>query len=153
VRVLVTASNSVGSVQATSSAVGPIFPSAAQVKASLLGQIVPHGKGAKIAALLKQHGYLSPAEALIAGSVVIDWYYLANGAHLARGKVKAKPVLVAAGRATFLRGGTLKITIKLTPNGTRLLKRSRRVMLTVRGTFTQTGEPAVVATKKFTLTR
>jgi hypothetical protein len=150
VRVVVTASNSVGSAQASSSEVGPVAPSAAQIKASLLGEITPHGKAAKIASLLKNHGYVLSFTALIGGKVVIDWYYLPNGAHLASGK--PKPVLVAAGKATFARAGRLKITIDLTANGKRLLKHAKQLALTSKDTFTPTARHAVVATKKFMLT-
>jgi DNA-binding beta-propeller fold protein YncE len=150
-RVIVTASNSVGSAPASSSEVGPIAPSTAQIKASLLRQITPYGKAGKIAALLNKHGYLLSFMALTAGRVVIDWYYLPKGARLA--SAKPKPVVVAVGKATFSHARTLKLTIKLTASGKRLLKHSRRLKLTAKGTFTPTGKQAVVATKKFMLTR
>ncbi len=62
-------------------------------------------------------------------------------------------MLAAAGNATFYHAGMLKITTKLTTNGKRLLKHARRLKLTGQATFTPTGKHAVVATKKFTLTR
>jgi hypothetical protein len=62
-------------------------------------EIAPHGKAATIAALLKKQGYVPRFEALSAGRGVIDWYYLPQGPSLANGG--PKPVLVAAGRATF----------------------------------------------------
>jgi secreted trypsin-like serine protease len=151
VRVVVNASNSVGSAQATSSQFGPIAPSTAHIRASLTGQITPHGKAAGIAALMKSQGYVLSFTALSAGNVVIDWYYLPNGAHLVSGK--PKPVLVAVGKATFTHAGTLKITIRLTANGKRMLKHTKRLTLTAQGTFTPTAQHALVSTKKFTLTR
>jgi hypothetical protein len=151
VQVVVTASNSVGSAQAASSEVGPIAPSAAQIKASVARQITPYGKTARIAALLKNHGYVLSFKALSAGKVVIDWYHLPNGAHLA--SAKPKPLLVAVGKATFARARTVKITIRLTANGKRLLKHANTLKLTARGTFTPTAKHAVIVTQKFTLAR
>lgn len=151
VRVVVNASNSVGSAQATSSQFGPIAPSSAHIMASLAGQITPHGKAAGIAALIKNQGYVLSFPALSAGKVVIDWFYLPSGAHLARGK--PKPVLIAEGKATFTRAGTLKVRITLTANGKRMLTHAKRLTLTVKGAFTPTAQPAVVSIKKFTLTR
>jgi hypothetical protein len=159
VRVVVTATNSVGSAQASSIQVGPIAtiapvaPSAAQIKASLLRQLAPQGKAAKIAALLKQHGYVVSFTALSAGKLVIGWYYLPAGAHLTLAKPKPKPVLVATVNATFSQAGTQKLTITLTANGKQLLKHAKRLKLTAKGTFTPAGKSAIVATKNFTLTR
>jgi hypothetical protein len=159
VRVVVTATNSVGSAQASSTQLGPIAtiapiaPSAAQIKASLLRQLAPHGNAAKIAVLLKQHGYVLTFTALTAGKLVIDWYYLPAGAHLTRAKPKPKPVLLAAGKATFSQAGTQTLTITLTANGKRQLKHAKRLKLTTKGTFTPAGKPAIVTTKIFTLTR
>jgi trypsin len=151
VRVVVTASNGGGSALAISSEFGPIAPSSAHIKASLAGEITPHGEAAGIAALMKNGGYVLSFRALSAGKVVIDWYYLPSGAHLASGK--PKPVLVAVGKATFTRAGTLQITIELTANGKRMLKHAKRLTLTAKGAFTSTAQPAVVSIKKFTLTR
>jgi hypothetical protein len=122
-----------------------------QILGSLLREITPRGKAARISALLKKSGYVLPFTALRGGKVVINWYYLPNGAQLASGKLK--PVLVAAGNKAFSRAGTLHITIKLTANGKRLLKHSKKRKLTAQGKFTTIGEQAVVATQAFTLTR
>jgi hypothetical protein len=154
VRVVATATNNVGSAQASSTQLGPIAtiaPSAAQIKASLLRQLAPQGKAAKIAALLKRNGYGLSLTAMSAGKLVIDWYYLPAGAHLAR--AKPKPVLLAAGKATFSQAGTQTLTITLTANGKQLLKHAKRLKLTATGTFTPAGKSAIVATTNFTLTR
>jgi hypothetical protein len=124
-------------------------PSTARIKANLRGQITPHGSAAGIAELLKKHGYGLSFTALSGGKVVIDWYYVPHGGHIA----SAKPVLVAVGRATFAYSKPLKIMIKLTADGEQLLKHSTRVTVTARGTFTPIGGHAVVATKQFRLTR
>ena len=124
-----------------------------QIKASLLREITPHGKTARIAALLKKQSYDLSFKAILAGRVVIDWYYLPRGAHLASGKRKPNPVLVAVGKTTFARAGTVKIPIKLTPYGKRLLKQAKRLTLTAEGVFTPAAKHAVIATQKFTLIR
>ena len=143
--------NSNQTITATFATVSQPSPSAAQTKAILLRQITPRGRAAKITALFKSHEYVLLFKALSAGRVVIDWYYLPTGAHLA--SAKPKPVLIADGRATFSRAGTLRLKIELTSNGKRLLRHPKRLKLTAKGTFTPTGKHAIVATKKFTLTR
>jgi alpha-tubulin suppressor-like RCC1 family protein len=129
---------------------GEIGPTVAQIKASLLSQLLPEGKAAKIAALLKK-GYFLLFRALTAGSVLIDWYYLPHGAHVA--KAKPKPVLVAAGHASFSHAGSFKLTIKLTANGKQLLKRAKRLTLTAKGTFTPSGKQPITATRRLILKR
>ena len=143
--------NSNETITATVATVSQPSPSTAQITAILVHQITPRGQAVKIAALLKSHEYVLSFKALSAGRVVIDWYYLPTGAHLA--SAKPKPVLLADGRATFFRAGTLKLKIKLTAKGKGLLRHAKRLKLTAKGTFTPTGKHAIVATKTFTLTR
>lgn len=64
-----------------------------------------------------------------------------------------KPVLVAAGRRTFVAAGAHSITVKLTAKGMLLVKHATRIRLTARGTFTPPGGRAVIASKSFSLTR
>jgi hypothetical protein len=123
--------------------------SSAQIAALLKQELTPAGKAAKIAALLKTSGFTVTVKALEAGTVVIDWYQVPPGARLA----KAKPVLVAAGQMSLSEAGTARIKLKLTAGGKRLLKHTRSLKLTAKGTFTPTGETPVVATKTFVLKR
>ena len=151
-RVLVTASNNLGSVQVPSSLVGPIAPTPAQATALLNQQLYPSGKGATIAALLRTGSYrFSFRTPLGAGRVVINWYYLPRGATL--NTSRPAPVLVAAGNAPFPASAAVKITIKLTPRGKQMLKPGKRLKLTAKGTYTPPGSPSVIATKTFTLKR
>jgi Pro-kumamolisin, activation domain/Bacterial Ig-like domain (group 3) len=117
-----------------------------QVKASLLNAITPHGTGARIASLLGQKGYSLSFTALYAGKVTIDWYYLPA----VHGK-GTKPELVADGNATFSYARTLKLAIRLTAPGARLLGHGGRLKLTAKAKFTTPAEPAVAATKGFSL--
>jgi hypothetical protein len=148
VRVVVVAVNSVGIGVGVSNKVGPVL-GFAQIKALLAKHLKPKGRLAKIRAILKASGYKLSFPAPESGVVVISWYLVPNGAHLA----KAHPVLVARGRATFRSAGTKLIKIKLTAYGKRLLRHARRVKLTAQGTFTPSGQAKIVARATFTLTR
>ncbi len=123
----------------------------AQIRAQLFDQLAPTGKGSTIAALLANRGYTFWFHALGGGRVVISWYYLPSGATLSRATLR--PVLVATGKATFLKAGPAKLTIKLTPAGRRMLTAAKRLKLTARGTYTHVGHPSVTARKRFTLSR
>jgi hypothetical protein len=144
VRVVVTASNSVGSSRSTSSEVGPIAPTTAEIKSGLLSQITPRGSAAKISVLLRKKGYELSFKALSAGRVEIDWYFQPSG--------KSKRALVAIGKATFSHAGTFKFTIKLTPSGRQLREHNGTLHLTADGMFTPRGRHRVVASERFTLT-
>jgi hypothetical protein len=86
---------------------------------------------------------------LTAGDALVRWYYLPAGAHLTKGKPKA--VLVASGKHAFSAAGTAKLTIRLTPDGRRLLKHAKRLNITAKGSFTPSGAGAVTASKHVTL--
>ena len=169
---LVQASNAGGTGIARTGALAPVTPapaplpaagvggvlgsttasiSAAQIAALLKQQLTPTGKAAKIAALLKTGGLTVKLRALEPGTAVINWYQLPPGAK--RSNAKARPVLAASGQVTFSAAGTMKLKIKLTATGRRLLKRSKRLKLTAKGTFTPLGQPVVTATKTFVLKR
>jgi DNA-binding beta-propeller fold protein YncE len=127
---------------------------AAELKASLLGQLLPSGRSSKLAQVKKHKGYAQSFKALVAGSLAINWFFLAPGAHLSRsGGGKPKPVLFAAGQAVFGAPAMKTITIKLTAKALKLLEHRGSIKLTARGTFTPKGGAAVNATKAFRLTR
>jgi hypothetical protein len=67
--------------------------------------------------------------------------------------VAAKSVVVARGSLTRRTPGIGKVKVRLTKAGRKLLRRSRSVKLTIRGTFTPVGGKPVVATKRVTLKR
>lgn len=132
--------------------VGHLVPvTRGQIKASLAHQITPHGAAAALASVLKQRGYGLRFSALSAGRLVVDWYYVPKGGHPAKGQ--AGTVVVAVGTATFPAAEALKISIKLTGSGERLLRHRTPLKLTAQGTFTPTAEHGVVATENFTLRR
>jgi hypothetical protein len=118
-------------------------PTAAQIRALLRAQIAPHGRAARIGALLA-HGYALRFRALTAGTAVVEWYRPQRG---------GKPVLIASGRRTFAAAGTATIAIELTAAGRKELLRAKHLVLAAQGTFTRAGAPAVTATRLFMLRR
>jgi hypothetical protein len=129
-----------------------VHVTSAQIAALLAGQLIPSGRAAKIAALLKHGGWAVAFKTLEAGTAMIGWYQLPQGAKLAK-RTKAKPVLVAAGHLTFSVAGTATLNVKLTSAGKRLLKHAKQLKLTAKGTFTPTGNTPVTTTRTFTLKR
>jgi hypothetical protein len=119
-------------------------PSVARIRALLRKQIVPHGKAAKIGALLKRHGYRLPFQSLLAGTAKVEWYALPK---------RARPFLVASGHRSFDASGKATIRIKLKPAGRRQLRRSKRFHLVAKGMFTPTPDPPVTASRRFSLRR
>lgn len=132
---------------------GHVF-TAAELRASLLAQLTPSGKNAKIAAVRKRKGYRYSFRALTAGALVINWYFLPPGAHVSRkGKPKPKPVLFATGHTSFQAPGTKSITVTLSANGLKMLRHRGSIALSAKGTFSPPGAKPVVAVKAFKLKR
>jgi uncharacterized repeat protein (TIGR01451 family) len=129
----------------------PITASAAQIRSLLIKQLAPSGKAGGILGLLRARGYTAWFNAPGGGRLVIAWYYVPTRARVSR--VTRKPVLVAAGRASFSKAGVVKVRIELTAIGTRVLKAAKRVKLTASAIYTPTGSSPVTATRVFTLRR
>jgi hypothetical protein len=121
----------------------------ARLKASLLAQLAPRGRGARLGQLAKK-GYAMPFSALSAGTLLVSWYYVPRGAHLAK---KPVPLLVAAGKKRFPGMESSRLTLKPTPKGLRLLRSAKRLKLTAKGLFTRPGQAPIVAIRSFTLSR
>lgn len=156
-RVAVQASNLAGNAAAASDQVGPVagpavaLPTAAQIRAALLKILVPRGKSAKIGQLLKRHGYQVVFGALSTGRLAIGWYQVPKGARLAT--ATRKPKLVASVTVTIRRVAPVKVTIKLTALGKRLLTHSRGMKLTGKGAFTPSGGRTTSVRKTFGVKR
>jgi hypothetical protein len=121
-------------------------PTSSQIKSSLYKQIPPHGKAAKIKAILKAGGYTYAFKALIAGKAKIEWFYKPKG--------KKKPLLVATGGKSFSAAGTSKLKVKLTKAGKSLLKKVKKsIKLSGKGSFKPSGGSTVATTRGFTLRR
>jgi hypothetical protein len=126
--------------------------SSAQIKALLAGQLIPSGKAAKIRVLLKSGGFTLVFKAPEAGIVLIDWYQVRSGAKLT-GKAQPRPLLVAAGKLTFLAKGSARMRIKLTLAGRRLLEHAKQLKVTAKGAFTPPDRSPITTTRAFLLKR
>ena len=122
----------------------------AQVKAALVKALAISGRAAKIAQLLKHGGYTVSFTALSAGHLVIGWYFVPKGAHLTKA---TKPTLVATAIVTVRRAGKTAVKIALTGKGRQLLKHSKRLKPTAKGSFTPPSAATTSTTKTITLTR
>jgi hypothetical protein len=88
--------------------------------------------------LLKKGGYKTTVMALAAGTLSVQLYGSSAGATIAKhGKAKLKPVLIASGLATFSEPRAGRLSLKLTAQGKRVLKHTKHLKLTVKGTFVQ----------------
>jgi hypothetical protein len=147
--VLITATNSAGSTQASSNKLGPVGPSVSQILAALSNVLSPHGKNATIGALLKHGGFTFTFTAPGAGALVINWYFLPKGAHIT--SAKSKPVTIASARVRFTKAGIAKVTVRLTHKGKELLKHASSLNVTTKVVFTPTTGTAASKKRSFTL--
>jgi hypothetical protein len=129
----------------------PAHVDAAEIESLLARQLAPSGKGATISTL--QHGGLRMSFKLPeAGTLVVKWYLAPPGAKLT-GKLRDQPIEVAAGQAQLTAAQTVKVTIRLTAMGRKLLRHAGKTHLEARGTFAAKGGATVGAVKQFTLKR
>jgi hypothetical protein len=128
----------------------------AQALVALRGAIgralAPRGAHVKIGALLERGGLAETFAAPEPGVLVIEWWWVPPGAHLAKGG-KHDPVLIARGSAVFSGAGAGKIEVSLTGAGRRLLASAKELKLTASVQFTPTGHPLIAATGKMSLKR
>jgi len=120
-----------------------------EIRQALRNQMAPFGRAAKIAAILKHGGYSLSFRAPTSGRLTISWYL--TQAHLVRRK--AKQVLIATGQASIDNQSATRINIKLTHKGKQLIKHAKHLKLTLKGSFTPTGDTAVLATRTVRLNR
>jgi hypothetical protein len=120
------------------------------LKSALRGALT--AKAPKLGALLKHGGFTLAFSSSEPGTLVIQWWQVPPGAHLAK-KGRAKPVLVAQGEARFAGPGVGKVKVGLTRAGRRLLAHTSRLKLTNQARFTPTGQPAISAKGVLTLQR
>ena len=139
-----------GSTPGSFTGAGGHVITAAELKASLLAQLTPKGRTAKVATVRRKKVYRYAFKALTGGTLVINWYFLPPGAHVA-GKGKPKPVLFATGHTSFPASGTKTITVMLSANGLKMLRHRNSIALTAKGTFSPPGAKPVVAVKAFKL--
>jgi hypothetical protein len=133
-------------------AAAPPPPAKGGVAGLLTQRLVPSGSSAKIGAILRNGGYKQRISASGAGTAVITWYYLRPGAKLG-GKGARAPMLVAAGSVTFHGAGAATVNIRLTSTGRRLVRRSRRIRLTMTVRFQPSSGAATTTSSSFQLRR
>jgi hypothetical protein len=121
-----------------SSVIQPGAITSAQIVA-WLKQLAQGAAKQRIGALLKHGGLVLPVMAPETGVLTIQWWQVPAGAKLAK---RAKPVLIASGKATYAGAGSGKLSLRLTATGKRLLRHARRVKLVERATFVPRGESA-----------
>lgn len=116
------------------------------IRAMLTEWLTRSGNMTKVAALLKAGALSLRLHAPRAGTVVVDWYEDPLGI---RGSSVRGRTLVAFGKLTFPVSRTATLKIRLTAEGKRLLKRTGRLKLTARGTFTTVGMVPITTTRTF----
>jgi streptogramin lyase len=153
-RVIVTASNAGGSAQAPSSEIGPVGPSRRDVKVALSRVLPAAMRRWTIRKLLKKGGYRVHFGSPSAGTLAISWTVAPRGARLRTNRSARNPrrVLIASARLRFSRAGVgVRLRIRLTRAGKRLLNDAARLRLTAKGTFAPRAEGAVTSSRRFTL--
>jgi beta-galactosidase len=130
----------------------PAGVSKASVRAALAAILRPRGRQGRIPQLLKNGGYTVRFKAPSPGRLVIDWYYLPQGEHHAKGR-RPRQVLVATTTDRLRKAGVVPVKIKLTPRGRSLLAHAQHERLTVHASFTPAGQPTVRASRVIGLSR
>ncbi len=125
-------------------ATGRLAPDPAQIQALLRKQIVPHGKAAKIGALLEAR--------LPAGVPLARRGYRQGRVVRAAQSGPGRSWLPAADRG-FDAAGKATIRMKLKVAGRRQLRRATRLHLVAKGMFTPAPDPPVTASRRFSLRR
>jgi virginiamycin B lyase len=127
---------------------GAAVPGTASARSALGTALNPTGRTASIGAILKAGGYIASVKAPAPGAAKVVWYFVPNGAHLA-----AKPVVVASGAKTLKKAGKARLKVTLSSKGKALLKKSKALKLTARGTFKPRGAKSESASHTFKLKR
>jgi hypothetical protein len=130
----------------------PPGPTGAQIAAVLSSVLAPHGKAAKIGALLAHGGYAFSVSAPAPGSLTITWYFVPPGAHVSKAK-KPKPVAIASARVSFSNAGPVQVTVRLTPAGRRMLRHVQMLRVVSKAAYQPTGAQTTSKTRSFTLRR
>jgi Lysyl oxidase/Bacterial Ig domain len=120
----------------------------AEIAAALRSMLIPTSRTIRIAPLLRRGGWSFPFTAPIPGRLMIGWYLLHHGGarNGQRGAVR-----VAEGELSLLRAGRVKIVVKLTRAGKRMLHHARNVALGELASFTPIGGAPIVATDSLAL--
>ncbi len=131
--------SALGSVDPVAPPTGAATHSTARVTSREVARMlsVPR-KRAHALDLLRHGGYTATTSLPAAGVVTISWS-------------TKKHVTVAAGRETLSAAGVVKLEVKLTAAGKKLMKKTKPLELTARGRATLDGASPVSATKSLTI--
>lgn len=126
--------------------VGPVLPSAAALLAAVRGDLRELNRlltRLGVDGLLSAGGVTVRGDALAAGTVRLDGFF--TGGTPLRPSAATK---ILSGKRTFTAAGKARIRLKLNRKGRRLLRRSRRARLQLRGSFTNTAGKRVASSKR-----
>jgi hypothetical protein len=113
----------------------------ADVNKALRASVLPHGKRARIGALLRRKAYVIKFKSPAAGVARVVWWVPAGG----------QAVAIAKGKRTFHSPGEAKVKVKLTRRGLKKLKQAKRVKVIGQALLTPAAGEAGFANRKFTL--
>jgi hypothetical protein len=141
--------NSLGTGLSRTSNTVTILPSASQLSTSLATLLGPSGRPGKLAAIRKAAGYTFNFKSLEAGQVTVHWYgFYTTG----RGKHrKQHKALIASVTKKNIPTGLIKITMRLTATGKKLLKTYRQLRVTSQLSFTAAGQKPTKKSRNFNL--
>jgi hypothetical protein len=105
----------------------------------------------KIAKVLHNDGYSFIFTAPSAGHISISCNRVPISAHLMASRLKT--VMIAAAGMRFANNGSVKIKMKLTRGGRRLLAAAQQLNVIAKATFTPPGRPGITALTTLTLRR
>ena len=144
IALIVTATNSGGSANATSGELGPVNsgPTATQLETALARALKP-SRTESIGTLLADNGSTTVFSAPSAGQLTIGWYLRPKGAR--------RPLLVAMAQVIFHAARKANVRITLTDKGRQKLEQSGRLKLTATATFTPSGATTATKTRVLTL--
>ena len=120
---------------------------AQELQTSMFTRLAPQGNAGTVTAVLAG-GYHFSLAAIRSGRLRVEWYYVRK-----ESEGRPGPVLVGAGRADTTRGRSLRLALKLTTAGRRVLTRDPQVSLTAKGRFTARDGETVTATRPLSLSR
>jgi hypothetical protein len=121
---------------------GSVNLSSSRIRGLLLKVLAVHGKAGTIRGVLKHAGYSFKFAAPAPGRLVMAWYSAPK---------HGKKILVATVTLVFHNTGPATAKIVLTDAGRRVLSGTRRMKLTVKGSFAPAGGRAVSASRQITL--
>lgn len=126
----------------------PAVPTRAEIRASLAKLLAPRGAASRPKTLRRTHGYTFTYRPLESGRVTVDWYQVTLSGH---GKHRRHHRhLVAAGSARTTGTHAVRVHVKLTALGRRLVETGKRLRLTTIASFVS-GTTRVTRTHTFTL--